>query len=746
MSETHETSAFDARMREALQTHAEEISARPGWPDDVLRRAARGEAPTPVARRARSAVLGLAMVAVIAMGLGLFLRMPRAATPPETASTTAPGNAVESMQPSIPTTEPVSLSLSRIAPERAQLTVGNGALVSTQYSPGDRWIVVRTATQIQVIDAQSLSTVISTDAEQVTPPINNGIFSPDDKYFAALSGDRAKLWSLDTKKVVFEVEFNGPPYLNQIALSESRFAFFDARTRDLTLLDLRTMTNTVTKDAFASTGSGAVMRFRPGHEQIFWSSYIANSHKHALYDVIDNSLARTAAVTFEDAAQNTIGWINIVFSPDGKNLWMSTIGEIGGWDADTGKRIKTISLTAADYVQDFVQNTQSALLQHFTQTGASATTTQLSYVLLDLKTGERKPLSAGSTVSNDGTRALSAGACGAALKVFNTESGGLIAQRDGRPPCAGPILTVTNESATVIHEFGGVTAISLNAGTWSNARVQGSDAWGFADLILSVSPDGSRMLVGQFAPSPTNADALALRLLDSASGATIRDIQGCQPTTTGKGIQNLEKWRHVLIDNTTLACVDGFTIRVMNLETGTINTLTYDRAPIAASYNARAGLAAIAAYKRPVRIYDLRDWSLVAEIALDPKAEVSQIVLGDDGRTLALSDTFGAVWAVDWRAGRELWRSAGRELGPETLLTLSADGRYLAFSRERSLELTDDFDIIFVDLISPARAPRRLRGHKAGVSSMAFTPDGNTLVSTGNDLTLRVWKVGQKGS
>ena len=112
---------------------------------------------------------------------------------------------------------------------------------------------------------------------------------------------------------------------------------------------------------------------------------------------------------------------------------------------------------------------------------------------------------------------------------------------------------------------------------------------------------------------------------------------------------------------------------------------------------------------------------------------VRALAFSPDGSTLASCGDDGKAW---------LWNLADGRQGPGftnpkrgfTCLAFSSDSQTLALSgggaSARNIRIVD---------VGTGRQKAELRGHLGDVSSLAFTPDGQTVLSASDDGTVRVW-------
>jgi tRNA A-37 threonylcarbamoyl transferase component Bud32 len=116
--------------------------------------------------------------------------------------------------------------------------------------------------------------------------------------------------------------------------------------------------------------------------------------------------------------------------------------------------------------------------------------------------------------------------------------------------------------------------------------------------------------------------------------------------------------------------------------------------------------------------------------------------LTPDGKLLAALDIGQMVGVWDAAAGRPA-SSVGQNLSANPFLcaTLSPDGRFLAVGDEANAALV-------LDWRSSARTywyndpnVRTLRGHTAGVTCLAYSPDGTRLASGSRDGTVKIWNM-----
>jgi hypothetical protein len=124
---------------------------------------------------------------------------------------------------------------------------------------------------------------------------------------------------------------------------------------------------------------------------------------------------------------------------------------------------------------------------------------------------------------------------------------------------------------------------------------------------------------------------------------------------------------------------------------------------------------------------------------------VTYLVFSRDGKMLASGSDDGAV--ILWDVGNPMSPvQVSPPLGDYKCcvegIALSPDGQILATSTLTNTVAPIEI-IVFWDVSDP-RAPTRLgalHGHKDGVLSVAFSPDGNTLATGSSDQTIILWDV-----
>ena len=137
-----------------------------------------------------------------------------------------------------------------------------------------------------------------------------------------------------------------------------------------------------------------------------------------------------------------------------------------------------------------------------------------------------------------------------------------------------------------------------------------------------------------------------------------------------------------------------------------------------------------------IRVWNTQDWEMAQ--TLEGHASGAQSLdFSRDGRRLA-SGSYDGVVIWDGEAWRLLRRCQRRDVprnwSPRIAsVAFSPDGKTVVTGGEES-------KILFWDVGSGREQANHL-GHKARVNALAFTPDGRSLVSGGGDETLRLWDV-----
>jgi WD40 repeat protein len=123
---------------------------------------------------------------------------------------------------------------------------------------------------------------------------------------------------------------------------------------------------------------------------------------------------------------------------------------------------------------------------------------------------------------------------------------------------------------------------------------------------------------------------------------------------------------------------------------------------------------------------------------------VKSVAFSPDGRTLASGSTIASNRCRLWDAvgGRELLQLKATSVSFWRGLFAISDWYTIAFSPDgRTLASGGDDSTVRLWEVDGGREVRRLEGHRKGVTSVAFSPDGRLLASGGDDSTVRLWEV-----
>ena len=117
--------------------------------------------------------------------------------------------------------------------------------------------------------------------------------------------------------------------------------------------------------------------------------------------------------------------------------------------------------------------------------------------------------------------------------------------------------------------------------------------------------------------------------------------------------------------------------------------------------------------------------------------EINQLAgaLSPDGSRLYTSNP---LTAYDVRSGRVLYRRPAMTFHD---LSLSPDGSQLALTSTLDWETDEDTDDVRIVDVATGETRRVLEGHTDAVTAARFSPDGETLVSVGNDFQANLWDV-----
>jgi WD40 repeat protein/class 3 adenylate cyclase/tRNA A-37 threonylcarbamoyl transferase component Bud32 len=258
-----------------------------------------------------------------------------------------------------------------------------------------------------------------------------------------------------------------------------------------------------------------------------------------------------------------------------------------------------------------------------------------------------------------------------------------------------------------------------------------------AGLVLSIdfSPDGKLLAVN----AGTGGEREVVRLLDAATGRTVRDIEFSDVRSPeGFGFVNVRfgAGGNTVVATTLFSTLSGaplpahvrrFDVRSGRqlgrvLRVGRPDTV----APVVGSRRDRLVLTGI----RENATYVVDTATLRVRRRLDTGA--FSVGLSADGRRAALGRTDGRVTLLDLRTGKSR-RLAGRHDGLVQELAFSADGLTLA-------TVGDDGRGLVWDLRG-GDVKETLTGHAGRITNVRVSDDGRTLYTTGVDSQIIGWDI-----
>jgi WD40 repeat protein/uncharacterized caspase-like protein len=363
--------------------------------------------------------------------------------------------------------------------------------------------------------------------------------------------------------------------------------------------------------------------------------------------------------------------------------------------------------------------------------------------------------------SPDGLMLASLGYEDNAIKLWNVETGDL--QR-----------TITNDHAQFDSVSFSPDGKTLASGNGTNSNGTGTPGIDFGDvangkLVKTLNTSGGSISALAFAADGKllvsgNLDGL-VQLWDPLSGKAVREFKGHTDEVHAVAVSRdgrflasasndstariwdaasgseLRVLKHPNIVTSVAFSPEGkqlasgcwdYSVKIWDVGSGTNErTLTGHRETVwSVAFAPNGKTIASGSGDRSVRLWEAATGQ-VRQVLRGHVSQISSLILADKGRTLASHDYFDAVKIWDLSSGKDLRRLPHDEDQSGGLLALGADRKIVVDADQHGLITLYDSESV--------KPLRTLKGHWLSINAVAFTPDGQTLASTGSDGTVKLW-------
>ncbi|KAJ1728232.1 general transcription repressor [Coemansia biformis] len=144
---------------------------------------------------------------------------------------------------------------------------------------------------------------------------------------------------------------------------------------------------------------------------------------------------------------------------------------------------------------------------------------------------------------------------------------------------------------------------------------------------------------------------------------------------------------------------------------------------------------------KQIRVWDVQKRT-IRHVLAGHDQDIYSLDFSPDGTTIlsGSGDRTVRLWSLE--TGKEVFKFTIDDMGPKdagvTSVAFSPNGKLVAAaSLDKMIRLWD---------VSTGYLPQRIEGHKDSVYAVAFSPDGQSLLSGSLDKTLRIWDLGRLGT